>query len=329
MLPVYISLLVLLFALLVAALWFGYRSFINKLFKEIFGRKEPMPSVDRSPSRIDQKTVFGRGRNWFYTTRNEFMDVRINSFDKVPLAGYFRPSHNPATKFAVILLHAYDEHPTESSAYARLMMHQLDCHVLITHLRAHQMSGGKKCTYGLYESVDLSRWIEFLKKQCGEDIRVFVVGRGIGATAALLAAEQPDFANNVAGIIADCPLDSLSYVLEREGQKRYPFGTSVLLKSIDKMAQDKIKASIYRCDVLPGAGAIRVPVLLFCAGDDKVTTPHQVRAIYDDIRVQKRIITVDHANHLMCYNSAPSTVEKEIRQFVEQCVVRLVSIGRM
>lgn len=329
MLAVYISLLVILAAILGFIIWFSYFQLTVKTFKEIFARPEPMPRVDRSPSKIDQKTVFGRGKNWFYTTRNEYIDVRINSFDKVPLAGYFRPSRDRNARFAVILLHAYNEHPTESAAYARLMMHQIECHVLITHLRAHQMSGGKKCTYGLYESVDLSRWIEFLKKQCGEDVKIFVVGRGIGATAALLAAQQPEFSNNVAGIIADCPLDSLPEVLNREGQKRYPFGTSVVLKSIDKMAQEKLRASIYRCDVLPGAGAIKVPVLFLCAGDDDVTTPHQVRAIYDDIRVQKRLITVDHAKHLMCYDKAPSTIEKEIRQFVEQCVVRLVSIGRM
>lgn len=329
MLVLYIALLVLLFALLVFAVWFGYYSLTVKVFKEIFARKEPMPRVDRSPTKIDQKTVFGRGKNWFYTNRREYMDVRITSFDKVNLSGYFRPSHDPNCRFAVICLHAYGEHPSETAAYARLMMHQMECHVLMTHLRAHQMSGGKKCTYGLYESVDLARWIEFIKKQCGENIRIFIVGRGIGATAALLAASQPNFSSNVAGIIADCPMSSLPEVLKTEGNKRYPFGTSMILKSIDKMAQEKLRASIYRCDVLPGAGAIKVPVLIFCAGDDDVTTPYQVREIYDDIRVQKRIITVDHAKHLMCYDKAPSTIEKEIRQFVEQCAIRLVSIGRM
>ncbi|MBR5386627.1 MAG: alpha/beta hydrolase [Clostridiales bacterium] len=329
MTTVYIVLIVLLCLLAVALVVLLYQRMCNRLFREIFARKAPIPRVDRSPVKIDQKTVFGRGKNWFYTTRAEYINVRIDSFDGTKLSGYFRPSADRSTRFAIILLHAYDEHPTETAAYARLMMRQLECHVLIAHERAHQMSGGKYCTYGIYESVDVMRWIGFLRRQIGEDVRVFIVGRGIGASAALLAAEQSDFPTDVAGIIADSPLADLNDYVAQQVKEKTGMNLSMIVNSLNKRFTDKLNTGFESGDVVRAASRIRVPVLVISGADDNVTSPDSVRAIYDDLRCQKRLLAVDRATHLMAYDRAPASIEREVRRFVENCVVRLVSIGKM
>ncbi len=329
LLILYIVLLVLLFAALVFVLWLGYMSYISKLFRQIFARKAPVPKVDRSPVKIDQKTVFGRGKNWFYTTRREYLNVRIDSFDGVKLSGYFRPSADRSSRYAVILMHAHDEHPTETAAYARLMMHQIECHVLIAHERAHQMSTGNYSTYGIYESVDLVRWTEFIKRQVGHDVRIFIVGRGIGATAALLAAQQNDFPSEAAGIIADSPLTDLEGYVAHEVNRQRGLKSSMVIRSLDKRFADKFNTGFATGNVIKGAARIRVPILLLSGADDNITPPGGIRELYDDLRCQKRLVTVDRAEHLMAYDKAPATVEREVRSFVEHCVVRLVSIGKM
>ena len=106
---IYIILSVLLTVLAIALIMLLYQRMCNRLFRRIFARKAPVPRVDRSPIKIDQKTVFGRGKNWFYTTRAEYINVRIDSFDGTKLSGYFRPSADRSTRFAVILLHAYQQ----------------------------------------------------------------------------------------------------------------------------------------------------------------------------------------------------------------------------
>ena len=324
----YILIGILIVLIVFAAILF-YMTFCSRVFRAIFGRKEPVPRVDRSPVKIDQKTVFGKGRNWFYTTRTEYLNVRVDSFDGTKLSGYFRPSADRSSRFAVILMHAYDEHPTETAAYARLLMRQIECHVLITHERAHLMSGGRYCTYGIYESVDLMKWIGFIKRQVGEDARIFIVGRGIGATAALLAAEQPDFPMDVAGIIADSPLANLEDYVLREIKLRYSFNMPMVANSLDKRFREKLNTGFSAGDVVRGAARIRVPVLLFSSADDDVTPPGSIRDIYDNLRCQKRLITVDRASHLMAYDRTPAAIEREVRAFVEHAVVRLVSIGKM
>ncbi|HAW16494.1 MAG: alpha/beta fold hydrolase [Clostridiales bacterium] len=325
-----ILILVVLMVLLIAALlYLMYMRFVTRLFRKIFRRPKPMPKVDRSPTEIDQSTIFGRGKNWFYTNRMEFLNVRIDSFDKTKLSGYFRPSSDRSSKYAVILLHGYNEHPSEMGALARLMMRQVQCHVLITHMRAHAMSGGKYCTYGLYESVDLMKWIEFIRFQVGHDCKIFIFGRSMGASTALLAAQQREFPDNVAGIIADCPYESLRKVILNEGKKRYNVNMSVPVGTINRMAKKELGFDIDKCDIAVHAGRIRVPVLVFAAGDDEVAPPEGARRIYDNIKTPKRLIMVDHARHVMCYDNAPAVYEREVRTFVEKCVVRLVRLGKM
>lgn len=328
-LTIAVILLVLLFFLAVATLYLGYLTVCRKLYVKIFKRPKPMPQVDRSPSKIDQSTVYGRGRNWFYTNRMEFVNVRIDSFDKVRLSGYFRPSADRSSRFAVILLHAYDEHPSEMSAYARLLMKQIQCHVLIAHGRAHLMSGGKTCTYGLYESVDLIRWIDFVRQQVGNDCRIFIMGRGLGASTALLASQQKDFPENVAGIIADSPYEQLETILENKIKAHYKLDGRLFLSSVRRMAIKRKGLDIRLCDTAVHADRTRVPVLIFQGGNDDVTPPEGSKRIYDNIRAPKRLVQVDHAGHLMCYDKSPAVYEREVRKFVEECVVRLVSIGRM
>lgn len=323
------TLLILLAVVVVALLFFVYLQWCKKLFVRIFKRPQPMPKVDRSPATIDQSTIYGRGKNWFYTNRNEYINVRIDSFDKTKLSGYFRPAADRSAKFAVILLHGRDEHPSEMAAYARLIMRQIECHVLIAHQRAHHMSGGKYCSYGIYESVDLIRWIEFVKRQVGHDCKVFVVGRGMGAVTALLAAQQQEFPSNVAGIIADCPYESLEAVLTNEAIKKYNNKMKLPMSMVDRIMNKKFGFGMDKCDAAVHAGRIKIPVLVFQAGDDTVAPPEGARRIYDNIKTPKRLVAVDHAKHVMCYEKAPAVFEREVRTFIEQCVVRLVSRGQM
>ena len=306
-----------------------FNSFCENAFKKIFCRPKPLPQVDRSPKNIDRSTIFGRGRNWFYTYRNEWLNVSVRAFDGAPLAAYFRPSSDRACRNMVIFIHAYDEHPSEMGAYAKLMMSKVQCHALILHMRAHGMSEGKFFTYGLRESVDLNAWFEFTRKRLGPDCRIYICGRGIGATSALLAAQQPGFCPNVCGIIADSPAESLVSLIRCESAKMYRMRPDMFIYRIRKLASKRFGFDINMCDCAINAGKIQVPVLIFEGGDDDVTLPSGVRAIYENMRCSKRMVVVDTAKHLESYEKAQAKYEREVQKFIESCVTRLVKIGRL
>ena len=70
-------------------------------------------------------------------------------------------------------------------------------------------------------------------------------------------------------------------------------------------------------------------MLLFHGEKDHVVNPDASKKIYDRIRSPKRMIIVENADHMESYAKAPALYEKEVENFIEQCVIRLVKLGRM
>lgn len=308
-------------------LW--YKATVKNIVDKVFLRPRPMPQVDRSPKKIERDTVIGKGRNWFYANRMQFLNVGVTSFDGTHLAGYYRPSAERGCRNAVILIHGYDEHPSKMAAYARLIMKQMQCSVLIIHQRAHLMSEGKIFTHGLMESVDLDAWFEFLKKRMGNDCNIYIMGRSTGALTALLAAQQEGFSENVAGIIVDSPGETLTDLVVSWTQAKMKRNVTRYMSGVRRLTEKRYGFDINRCDCSVHAGRIKVPVLIFQGGSDEITKPVQTRHIFDNLRCEKRMVVIDDAEHIECYNKAPSLYEQEIRKFIETCMVRLVKIGKL
>ncbi|MCR4688129.1 MAG: lysophospholipase [Saccharofermentans sp.] len=324
-----IAVLVLLIVLIgLGAVYIAFLSFCDAEFKRIFARPKPQPQVDRSPKKIDRSTIYGRGRNWFYTYRREWLNMRAKTFDGTVLSAYYRPSSDRDCRNMVILLHDYDEHPSQMAAYAKLLMKKVQCHCLILHSRAHQMSGGKYYSYGLAESVDLDTWFAFTRSRLGNDCRIYIMARGTGATAALLAAQQKTFCPNVVGIITDSPMLSLNARIKAEYALKGKNAVPVIYR-LKKLALKTYGFDMDMTDCGINAGRIRVPVLIFEGAEDKIALPSDVRTIYDNLRCKKRMIVVDNADHNMAYESAQAMYEKEIQKFIESCILRLVKHGRL
>ena len=322
-------LIVLLLVLAFGGLLMLYLNYTDKIFKKVFRRPKPLPQVDRSPKKIDRSTIIGRGKNWFYSFHNEWLGVRTTSFDGCKLSGYYRPSSDSTCRNMVILVHAYDESPAEMAAYARLLMRKVQCHCLITHMRGHGMSGGKNFTWGLMESVDLDPWFTFTKRRLGNNCRIYLVARGAGATACLLAAQQKDFDRCVCGIIADSPMSSLTSFLKTTLPQSTRMSPDWIIGRIRTLAQRNFGFDINRCDAATHASSIKIPVLIFQGGEDDVTKPTDTREIYDNLRCRKRMVIVNNAKHLECYEKSQAMYEREVQKFIESCIVRLVKIGRL
>ena len=191
------------------------------------------------------------------------------------------------------------------------------------------MSGGKTFTWGLMESVDLDAWFEFTKRRLGNNCRIYLVGRGAGATACLLAAQQKGFDECVCGIIADSPMSSLTSFLKATLPQTTSISPDWIIGQIRRNAQHKYKFDINRCDCALHASAIKVPVLIFQGGEDNITPPSGSREIYDNLRSRKRMVIVNNAKHMECYERSQAMYEREVQKFIESCVVRLVKIGRL
>ncbi len=108
-------------------------------------------------------------------------DVSIKGIDNAPLrAWYVKPQDDNGN--AVILLHGVGDNREGVAGYARMFLNH-GYRVLLPDSRAHGISGGELATYGLKESDDIHRWVDWLEG--GHPKCVYGFGESMGAALLL------------------------------------------------------------------------------------------------------------------------------------------------
>lgn len=288
-----------------------------RTFHKIFDRPDPRPVVDRSPQKINQDNVYGRGQNWFYTNRMDFLDITITAYDGVKLSAYYRPADRKESNQLVILLHGWRDHPSVMGAFAQLYLQKTDCHLLILHMRAHGMSTGKYIGYGLPDSQDLITWINYMRKILPKPLRVICHGWSMGAATVLLAAGSGRLPKEVTCVIADSSYASLVSQISEMMRRRYRFVPRLFLKEVSRITQKHVGYSLEKISPISLAGKIRIPVLLVHGSEDTFILPSASDEIFQKIRSQKRLLFIEGAEHVMAYDVAASTYSTEIDRLME------------
>lgn len=136
----------------------------------------------------------------------ELANVQITASDGVSLdAWYLRPQH--ANGRDVLLLHGVQDNREGVAGFAPVLLEQ-GYSVLLPDARAHGESGGEVATYGLLESDDIHRWVDWLyakkRSRC-----VYGFGESMGAALVLdsLAAED-----RFCAVVAESPFSSFRTV---------------------------------------------------------------------------------------------------------------------
>jgi uncharacterized protein len=128
---------------------------------------------------IRQTAVFAAEvRNDFHA---DLQNVSIGAADGAVLRGwYVKPSNDNGD--AIILLHGVGDNREGVAGYARMFLDH-GYRVLLPDSRAHGTSGGEIATYGLKESDDIHRWVDWLEG--GQPKCVYGFGESMGAALLL------------------------------------------------------------------------------------------------------------------------------------------------
>ena len=136
-----------------------------------------------------------------------YEDVYIESFDKLKLhARYYEV--NKSNKVA-LLLHGYKGTAYRDFNCISKIIFEQGYSVLLIDQRAHGLSKGHVITFGVRETKDLLRWIDYLNNKHNNS-EILLVGVSMGAFTMLNAADKID---KDIKIIADCPYASPKEIL--------------------------------------------------------------------------------------------------------------------
>jgi dipeptidyl aminopeptidase/acylaminoacyl peptidase len=196
-------------------------------------------------------------------------DVSINARDGLTLRAWsIRPANRNGN--AVILLHGLGDNRFGMTGYAELLLSR-GFSVLMPDARAHGTSGGELATFGLLESEDIHRWVDWLEHNDHPEC-IFGLGESMGAALLLQSLQSETRFCAVAAESAFASFREIGY--DRVGQFFHTgpwLGRSVLRPIIELAfvyARWKYKLDFEQVSPENAVAVTRIPVFLIHGQSD-------------------------------------------------------------
>ena len=126
-------------------------------------------------------------------------DVWVQSGDGLKLHGLWVPAENPIG--TIVLIHGYHSTNLVDFGGSMAFFHGQGLNLLLPDQRSHGKSEGKYITFGVRESGDMIRWLQFLETLWQGP--VLLSGLSMGASTVMFMADEP-LPENVKGLLVDC-----------------------------------------------------------------------------------------------------------------------------
>lgn len=252
--------------------------------------------------------------------------VREPSGKFLSMAGWWIP-HPYSEGRCAMLIHGYADAKVGAIAWAPLW-HSLGFNLIVPDLRAHGESGGRVCTAGCMERMDLVQVIDELRAQAPADTRRLVLfGASMGA--AIAAATAVDAAN-IAAVVMESPYADFRRAAMAH-MDRIGAPGRLLQRLAIRLAEWLTHAdydSVRPADLI---GQIPAPVLLIEASADAFLAAEDRQALREGIAARPpeagpaQIWTVEGVDHLMAVSANPESYRRTVAQFLANASVTVNS----
>ena len=137
-------------------------------------------------------------------------DVAITSFDGLTLTGKYY-EYAPGAPIE-LMFHGYRGTAERDLSGGVQRCFQLGRSALLVDQRGCSGSDGNVITFGIRERRDCLRWVEFMLRRFGPEVKIILTGISMGASTVLMAAAEP-LPPNVIGVLADCGYSSAKDII--------------------------------------------------------------------------------------------------------------------
>ena len=135
----------------------------------------------------------------------------ITSHDGLKLYGKYYECAPGATM--ELMFHGYRGNAERDLCGGVQRAFALGHNALIVDQRASCHSDGNIISFGVNEHQDCLRWVDFVIREFGPDVRIILTGISMGAATVLLAAGT-ELPKNVIGVLADCGYTSAHEIIQ-------------------------------------------------------------------------------------------------------------------
>ena len=246
----------------------------------------------------------------------EYEDVEfVSRKGDVTLMGWYLPS--PRCEASLILVHGISSNRASREA-TRIAAHLIEAcfNVLLFDLRAHGASGGDRITGGIDEAEDVLGAYDYLQSRGAEPHRVGVLGRSMGAGAAVLAAAaEPD----IRALVLDSTYAQVHDLITFEIARKTPvpeWVAPVFIPGATLLANVLYGIDLSKLAPEHTIKSVDVPILVIHGkADTHIPTEHGIR-VHEAAHSESEIWIVPGSDHGQAFHSFPDDyVERVVSYF--------------
>ncbi len=249
-------------------------------------------------------------------------DVYMTAFDGLRLHATYFPALEEYRKEsginkAVICFHGYTgEGLSNHMAIADYFLKH-GYAILMPDARAHGESEGEYIGFGCLDRKDAKGWIDWMIRECGEDVEIMLFGTSMGGATVLMTSglELPD---NVKGIVSDCGFTSPKEVFTHVLNNMYHLPAFPAIQGADLINRKLAGYGMDECNAKYEVQKAKVPILFIHGSADTFVPCSMCHEIYENCRSPKRKLIVEGAAHAESYYKEMALYEKTLDEFAEE-----------
>ncbi len=183
-------------------------------------------------------------------------------------------------------------------------------------------SEGTYCTFGYYEKEDCFKWLNYLLKNFGNDIKILLHGVSMGGAIVCMMSERKDLPENVKCIVEDCGYTDAKDFFALKLEKLLHTKSKFILNSMSWVNKKRI--GFYYDEIKPVESVknTRIPILFIHGDKDNLVPCDMVYELYNACSNEgKELLVVEGADHAQAYFIGGKTYTDKLDTFLEKHIL--------
>ena len=247
----------------------------------------------------------------------EYEDVSVTTPDGLMLVGWYVPSQNGAV---IMAQHGYKSDRRELLEEAA-MLNEHGYGVLLTSVRAHDLSEGELISFGFSEMQDLEAWYQYLLTRDEVDPdRIGILGNSMGGSLVIQYAAQNEsiratVAHSAFSSMDDTVATSVEYFTDLPA---FPFAPAIVFWAEQEVGFDssEVSAKTWISGLSPR------PVLLLQGGTDTAISVESGQLLHDAAGEPKELWYEPELGHTDFDTALPEQYEDRVVGFFDRYLLR-------
>lgn len=187
--------------------------------------------------------------------------------------------------------------------------------MLLVDERAHGQSEGTYIGFGCLDRMDATRWFDWIRKRCGDDVSILLHGTSMGATTVLMCTGL-ELPWQVRGVISDCAFTSPKEVFSHVLRTMYHMPAFPMMEITDWMNRRLAGYGLDECNAAREVRKAKIPALLIHGSADTFVPCRMCDEIYENYAGDKQKLIVDGAAHAESYYKDMEQYEAALDTFL-------------